>query len=64
MALGLPEILIILILLGVFIALPVWIVRRLRSRPCPRCGQRVKKGVLTCQECGFDFSTVGATPRG
>jgi hypothetical protein len=29
------------------------------SRPCPRCGQRVKNGVLECEHCGFDFNTIG-----
>ncbi len=56
---GLIEVLIQLILLGALIVLAVWIVRRVRSRPCPRCGRRVKQGVLTCEGCGYDFSTVG-----
>lgn len=30
------------------------------SRPCPRCGERVKNGVLDCPHCGFDFRTIGA----
>jgi ribosomal protein L37E len=29
------------------------------SRPCPRCGERVQKGVMDCTNCGFDFRTVG-----
>jgi Flp pilus assembly protein TadB len=32
---------------------------RLRSRPCPRCGERVPNSVLLCSRCGFDFAQVG-----
>jgi hypothetical protein len=39
--------------------LVIWIVRRLNSRPCPRCGKRVRTGRMRCQSCGFDFETVG-----
>jgi hypothetical protein len=31
------------------------------ERPCPRCGQGVKNGVLGCPHCAFDFRTIGAT---
>ena len=34
----------------------------LNARPCPRCGKRVKKGLMHCPDCGFDFHTVGQTP--
>jgi hypothetical protein len=30
------------------------------SRPCPRCGEKVKNGILDCS-CGFDFRTVGSS---
>jgi hypothetical protein len=33
------------------------------TRPCPRCGQGVEKGVLRCENCGFDFKTIGAQPE-
>jgi len=33
---------------------------RLNSRPCPRCGHRVRNGKLVCDECSFDF---GATSQ-
>jgi hypothetical protein len=36
--------------------------RRPRTRPCPRCGEKVMVGVLDCQRCGFDFRTVGSQP--
>ena len=56
-----------LVVLGVilllFIAgalLVVRVVRRGSMRPCPRCGTRVKAGHLDCQNCGFDFRTIGA----
>jgi transposase len=44
--------------------LVVWLVRRANSRPCPRCGSLVRTGKLTCDACGFDFSTVGSPPTG
>lgn len=28
------------------------------TRPCPRCGQRVKVGELDCPHCDFDFRTI------
>lgn len=51
--------LVVLVPILLLIAL-VWIVRRARSRPCPRCGSRVKKGEMICKQCAFDFSTIGA----
>jgi hypothetical protein len=48
----------------VVIGVPLVILRisqRLRwltqTRPCPRCGERVVKGNLQCDACGFDFAT-------
>jgi uncharacterized protein HemY len=38
--------------------LVIWLVRRANSRPCPRCGSRVRTGRLRCESCGFDFETV------
>jgi hypothetical protein len=35
---------------------------RSETRPCPRCGGGVRVGVLDCEECGFDFRTIGQTP--
>lgn len=34
-----------------------------RSRPCPRCGSRVRTGTLVCPRCEFDFRAVGAPTR-
>jgi hypothetical protein len=28
------------------------------SRPCPRCGKGVRKGLVVCPTCGFDFGTL------
>ena len=28
------------------------------SRPCPQCGKGVKKGIVVCPTCGFDFSAT------
>lgn len=51
-----------LALLGLLllVALLAWLVEP-STRPCPRCGQRVKAGVLDCEACGFDFKTIGTT---
>ena len=32
---------------------------RPRTRPCPRCGRRVKRDELDCPSCAFDFRSVG-----
>lgn len=45
----------------VFFAL-IWLMTRPKNRQCPRCGNDVKKGVMACRSCGFDFSTVGQQP--
>lgn len=37
----------------------IWFMTRPRTRDCPRCGEGVKKGVMRCQSCGFDFANVG-----
>jgi hypothetical protein len=52
-ALGFGALILLLLLAALF-----WIIRP-GSRPCPRCGQRVKNGVLDCPHCGFDFRTIG-----
>jgi len=43
----------------VFLSL-IWFMTRPKTRPCPRCGEDVKKGVMTCTKCGFDFRQIGA----
>ena len=37
----------------------IWLMSRPKKRDCPRCGDDVKKGVMTCPSCGFDFRTIG-----
>jgi hypothetical protein len=55
----------IILLIGffgfVFLAL-IWFMTRPKTRPCPRCGDDVKKGIVVCRSCGFDFATIGSTP--
>jgi len=29
-----------------------FLIRRWRSKPCPRCQKRVKRGALDCVSCG------------
>jgi DNA-directed RNA polymerase subunit RPC12/RpoP len=38
---------------------------RLDSRPCPRCGRRVRAGTYACAACGYDFRRLPAPiPQG
>ena len=37
----------------------IWFMTRPKLRDCPRCGEGVKKGVLVCSTCDFDFAQVG-----
>src|SRR5436190_16419996 len=50
----------IILLIGffgfVFLAL-IWFMTRPKGRECPVCGELVKKGRTTCQECGYDFGS-------
>lgn len=39
----------------------IWYMTRPKTRPCPRCGEDVKKGVMECRSCGFDFQQMGQT---
>lgn len=43
----------------IFLSL-IWFMTRSKKRDCPRCGDGVKKGVLLCGSCGFDFNSLGA----
>jgi hypothetical protein len=36
----------------------VWMVTNKSKRTCPACGQNVKKGLLVCTHCGFDFAAA------
>ena len=57
--LGIAVILLIGFFGFVFFSL-IWFMTRPRTRPCPRCGEDVKKGVMVCKSCSFDFATLGA----
>ena len=51
----------ILWFLGFIILSIIWFMTRRRGRVCPHCGEDVKKGRTTCQNCGYDF-TIGGKP--
>lgn len=51
-------ILIVLWALGDVILGVLWMVTRPRGRDCPACGERVKRGVMRCGSCGFDFRSM------
>jgi hypothetical protein len=36
----------------------VWMVTNKGKRTCPVCGRNVKKGLLVCTGCGFDFAAA------
>lgn len=60
---GIGVFLIIMLWFFGFIILSIlWFMTRSRGRQCPRCGNDVKRGVMTCKKCGFDFSQVGNQP--
>lgn len=56
---GPTELLTVLVVIGIPTLVVVRLRRRLNSRPCPRCGERVANGALDCPQCQFDFRTVG-----
>lgn len=39
----------------------IWFMTRPRTKECPRCGEDVKKGRMTCKACGYDFRGTAAT---
>lgn len=43
--------------IAVVAAIALWAFRP-ASRPCNRCGQRVRNGILDCPHYGFDFRTI------
>lgn len=46
-----------------FIALSlIWFMTRPKGRECPACGERVKKGLTACQNCGHDFAAAASVP--
>ena len=36
----------------------IWLVTNKSKRTCPACGRNVKKGLLVCSACGFDFAAA------
>ncbi|HET7443836.1 MAG TPA: hypothetical protein VFJ57_04180 [Solirubrobacterales bacterium] len=68
MNIGPLEVIIVLVMVAISVIVVFRILRfanrSRRHRPCARCGERVKNGVLDCPHCGFDFRTIGApAPR-
>jgi len=46
----------------VFLSL-IWFMTRPKTRDCPRCGNDVKKGVMVCKSCGYDFASMPVAPQ-
>jgi hypothetical protein len=40
----------------------IWLATRPQRRLCPVCGNQVKKGVVVCSRCGFDFRAANGMP--
>lgn len=41
------------IILGV-----LWLITKPHTRSCPACGNKVRKNVMQCPDCGFDFNQM------
>ena len=52
---GVPELIIMLVLVGLPTLIIIGLVRVSGARRCPQCAKRVKAGRLDCPSCGFDF---------
>lgn len=42
----------------------IWLVTNKSKRSCPACGKNVKKGLLGCPNCGFDFAAAARAQQG
>ncbi|MFR9676383.1 hypothetical protein [Streptomyces sp. TR02-1] len=49
------SLLILLWALGDIILGVIWLITKPAKRECPACGNSVRKGVMQCRSCGFDF---------
>jgi hypothetical protein len=38
----------------------LWLVTKPKTRDCPACGRGIKRGVMVCKGCGFDFAQAAA----
>ena len=38
----------------------IWFMTRPKGRDCPACGEKVKKGLTACPNCGHDFMAAAA----
>ena len=36
----------------------IWLVTNKTKRTCPACGHNVKKGLVACNGCGYDFAAA------
>jgi transposase len=50
----------VLLLLLLLVLVIAWVARWIVRRDCPRCGKKVRRGILDCPHCGFDFRTIGS----
>jgi hypothetical protein len=52
--------LIVLWFIGFVVLGLVWLMSKPKNRQCPRCGHDVKKGLMICKSCNFDFAQATA----
>jgi predicted amidophosphoribosyltransferase len=58
---GLPELIVMLVVMLAFAAVFVLVIRALAKtgrRECPACGSPVKRGLTTCATCQHDFAAA------
>ncbi len=49
-------------LVGFMVFTVIWFMSRPQRRLCPVCGNQVKKGVVVCDRCGYDFRALAGMP--
>jgi|GEM_PF-2022169 len=40
----------------------IWLGSRPQRRLCPVCGHQIKKGIVVCSRCGYDFRAAAGMP--
>jgi H+/Cl- antiporter ClcA len=54
-AIGVALLIVLWVLVDIILAIAWLITNRSSGRSCPVCGHNVKKGVMQCKSCGYDY---------
>jgi hypothetical protein len=46
--------------LGFIVFSLIWLMSRPQRRLCPVCGEQVKKGLMACPKCGYNFAQASS----